>query len=133
METFYIIVITVAIICLILTLTVIGIILSSQKTDVVFPPTKNTCPDYWTAKANEEGTTQNMCIPNALNVGTYGNVTNVTKLDGNIGGYISEGAVNFGDAEWATNYQTTSECALKSWANKNDISWDGVSNYNGCK
>jgi len=130
METFYIIVISVAIICLILTLTVIGIILSSQKTDVVFPPTKNTCPDYWTSEDNGGDTTQNLCIPSSLNVGNYGSAENLT---GNLNGYLEGSAVNFGDADWATNYQTTSECALKSWANKNNISWDGVSNYNGCK
>jgi len=133
METFYIIVITVAIICLILTLTVIGIILSSQKTDVVFPPTKNTCPDYWTAQPNTDGTTENKCIPNNdLNVGTYSNTVSMlaTLRDS---GYGNGTSVDFGDPDWATNYNTTSECALKSWANKNDISWDGISNYNGCK
>lgn len=131
METFYIIVITVAIICLILTLTVIGIILSSQKTDVVFPPTKNTCPDYWTSASNTDGTTENKCIPSSLNVGTYGNTSAMLKssiIPGNTGI-----AIDFGDVYWATNYNTTSECALKSWTNKYDISWDGVSNYNGCK
>jgi len=132
METFYIIVITVAIICLILTLTVIGIILSSQKTDVVFPPTKNTCPDYWTAEKNTEGTTENKCTPSSLNVGTYANVDDVVKKLKD-SGYGDGTSVDFGDPAWATNYNTTSECALKSWANKNDISWDGISNYNGCK
>lgn len=132
METFYIIVITVAIICLILTLTVIGIILSSQKTDLVFPPTKNTCPDYWTAEPDPDAT-KNKCTPSSLNVGTYGNVANVTKSTSNLSSYISGSAVDFGDADWAKEYQTTTECALKSWANKSNISWDGVSNYNGCK
>jgi hypothetical protein len=132
METFYIIVITVAIICLILTLTVIGIILSSQKTDVVFPPTKNTCPDYWTAEDNGGDTTKNLCIPNAINVGAYNDKDNLL-VQLKTSGYGDGASVNFGDSDWATNYNTTSECALKSWANKNEISWDGVSNYNGCK
>lgn len=129
METFYIIVITVAIICLILTLTVIGIILSSQKTDVVFPPTKNTCPDYWTSASNTDGTTENKCTPSSLNLGEY---TTVTDMSG-VPGFYEGGKIDFGDADWATSYQTTSECALKSWTNKYNISWDGVSNYNGCK
>jgi len=131
MESFYIIVITIAIICLILTLTVIGIILTSQTTAVTFPPTQNTCPDYWTVGTDMTGNV--ICNVNPMNVGIYACTTasGGYKIDPSPPGYTS-GKFDFSDPGWATTYTTTNQCALHKWTNQNNISWDGVSNYNGC-
>jgi hypothetical protein len=129
MEYFYIIVLTVAIICLILTLTVIGIILSSQTNAAVFPPTQNSCPDYWTSGDNGGDTTKNICIPRNINIGTYGVIRDMSGVPGYI--YPSN-KIDFGDAGWGGEYSKTNQCALKLWSNQHNISWDGISNFNGC-
>lgn len=49
------IVMIVAIVVLILTLTMIGIALRNQQKNVIFPPVLADCPDYW------EGTVDNKC------------------------------------------------------------------------
>ena len=43
------VVLSIAVIFLILTLTFFGILMSSKNSDVVFPPVSTQCPDKWTA------------------------------------------------------------------------------------
>jgi len=45
----------------------------------------------------------------------------------------SGGTVDFTDVRWSTyNGGKSRSCALKAWANKNGVIWDGISNYNQC-
>jgi Tfp pilus assembly protein PilW len=145
MDPFYTIVIIVATVVLILLLTVVGIILSQKNNALVYPSSKNTCPDYWTAKTIPGGTSGNtiVCTINDINkgsitgrVGSYNltsdktvSTTDTSKIftPGYSGSYI-----DFNDNKWATEYSTTQQCALNKWANKNKINWDGISNFNGC-
>lgn len=142
METFYIIVIVVAIVILIIFLTIIGIILSQKNNVQVFPPSKNTCPDYWASSVS--GNTI-VCSINANNI-NKGLITN----DGNNYNYnlttnksesssstfftpgLNSNTINFSDPTWASGYGITQQCALKKWANQTKVNWDGISNYNGC-
>jgi len=65
METFYIVVLSIAIGFLILLLTFFGILMSSKNSDVVFPPVSTQCPDKWKADGS-------LCIMNlsgGLNTG----------------------------------------------------------------
>lgn len=143
METFYTIVIIVAIVILILLLTIIGIILSQKNNAQVYPPSKNTCPDYWTASVDNSGNT--ICVINDKNKGIIASNTNGYKLtlDKNLpttdktmiftpGFNSSNNSINFKDPMWATSYGKTQECSLNKWTNENKIIWDGISNYNGC-
>lgn len=137
MEMFYSIVIVVATVILILLLTVIGIILSQKNNVQVFPPSKNTCPDYWTVSGDK-------CVIDDKNKGIISNVnsnynltsdkqtsrTDSTKIF--TPGFDGTKSINFKDAKWATSYGNTQECALHKWTNQNKISWDGISNYNNC-
>ena len=136
MEMFYTIVIIIATVILILLLTVIGIILSQKDNSKVFPPSKNTCPDYWTASGDT-------CVIDNRNKGiiTYDTgynltsdkqttLTDTTKIFSP--GFDGNKSINFKDAQWATSYGKTQECALHKWTNQNKISWDGISNYNDC-
>ena len=124
MEMFYIVTMAIALIILILILTVMGIMLSN-KNKVVFPPSKNACPDYWT-EVIKEG--KNVCQIDNRNIGTF-NVS--TSKDP---GYdVSTRTINFKDPAWANKGDGTALCAMQKWCNANRISWDGVSNYNGCK
>jgi len=129
MEAFYLIVITVAIILLILVLTYIGVKMSNKSSNAsVYPPVTQNCPDYWlqSSDPNNPG-----CIappagkPNTAKKGfnsadTYGlNAANDKQV------------INFTDAGWS-NASGTTTCNKKTWANRYNIQWDGVSNYNSC-
>lgn len=126
MELFHTIVLSIAVIVLILILTVVGIMLGNKKYDnSVFPPIKNSCPDYWSVDANDP----NKCVMNDKNKGK----NNVWKAIDKTPGYNNGGSsVDFSDPDWTKN-GGTSLCNTKEWANTYDISWDGVSNFNGCK
>lgn len=122
MESFHITIITIAVIILIIILTVIGIMMTNKTYDSsVFPPSKNTCPDYW------EVITGGNC---RYTVGKNTGHTDIGTMP-DVHGH-NNGAINFNDAGWTSN-GGTALCNQKDWALKYGISWDGVANYNGCK
>jgi len=145
--TFYTIVLTVAVICLILLLTFVG--LSFKKTKLMnFPPSKNTCPDYWTADYTDPQ--KPVCKIDMKNIGTIKTVRNPTngietlmmtnnpndtdKEKAYTPGYNADTyTVDFSDTAWPALFSSSGQCSLKKWANKYEISWDGVSNFNNCK
>jgi hypothetical protein len=121
MDTFYIIVLSIAVVLLILILTFVGIMMKRQDSATVFPPTVNTCPDFWTVDAGK-CTIPIIGSPNAL-------ASNPT--DQNVAPYASGGKIDPNNPLWAINGSAI--CNQRKWANSAGISWDGVSNYNGCK
>ena len=133
MDLFYTIVLTVAIIVLILILTIVGITLGSTNNSQSFPPSKNTCPDYWTV-SNNASDPSGTCIIDSRNMGSITKNNNVYSFPQNTKGVISssDGRINFTDSAWESSYMRSNQCALYQWTNNNKISWDGVSNFNGC-
>ena len=111
MDTFQKSVLIIALFVLIALLISVGILLNKHSKNTNWPPTQNTCPDYWTE--NADGT----CTAVAgLNIGNNGvNTTEIT-----VGGSTE-------------NVTDKSRCDKKKWANNNGIMWSGVSNYNGCE
>lgn len=137
MEIFYITVIVVATVVLIILLTIIGIILSQKNNVQVFPPSKTTCPDYWTSSTNSGNTV--VCSIGTINKGKINSSNTNLTTDRNDNTKIftpvvlsSDFKLDFSDPKWASSYGTTQQCALNKWANQNNINWDGISNYNGC-
>ena len=120
METFYIIVLSIAVVLLILILTFVGIMMKTQDSSTVFPPTVNTCPDFWTVSDGS-------C--NIITIGKNALASNPT--DPNVAPYPKSGKIDPNDPLWSKNGSAI--CNQKKWANNASISWDGVSNYNGCK
>jgi hypothetical protein len=127
MDIFYIIVLSIAIILLILLLTYIGIQMNSAGTKTApYPPTKSTCPDYWTIDSDGK-----------CNVPTTGrNTSSKTLTTANTKGYTptsngSPATIDFSNKDWSSG-SGSALCGQKLWANTNGIMWDGVSNYNGC-
>ncbi len=103
------IVMIVAIVMLIVSLTMIGIALKNQKNNVTFPPVISDCPDYYTSTKNPEGTDY-ICNRNdslSTNDNTECNTfdNSHTKFKG-VGGL----------------------CEKKKWANNCGVTWDGVTN-----
>ena len=147
-----------ALVILILILTLIGVSLTKLQSLDSFPPTQNACPDYWDVSSNP----LYCGVPvdnNAINhgyIGIDGGVVSKSKSK-NIGmctgssafGCKSDGTyfdlqdktngsqfqyvkLNEND-NWKVMYPGTQErCAKKKWANTLNITWDGVTNYNGC-
>lgn len=139
--SFYSIVAIVATVFLILLLTMVGIALSQAK-EQNFPPSKNTCPDYWIASPDNTDPTKTVCKISDLNMGVIKKDTDGSYMmsavatDANKAytpGYVSAArTVDFSDPKWTSAFSASGQCALKKWANKYDISWDGVSNFNNC-
>jgi hypothetical protein len=138
METFHLIVLSVAVVILILVLTFIGISMSASNSSAVYPPIMNTCPDYW----DLAGDGKSCIIPStksSLNVGGIYD-KNTMQLNPNISdktktpGFASTkdannniiNSIDFTDSNWKGT------CDKSRWANSNQIMWDGVSNYNTC-
>lgn len=130
MEWFYLTVLAIAILLLIIMLTFIGTRIkqnekSGNTSNDIFPPVQNTCPDLW--EARQEGDIIQCNIPTNNNIGNLKNsdgiITDLTA--GEINGInTNKDAIDF------SSYET--ECDKKIWADKYNIKWDGISNYNQC-
>jgi hypothetical protein len=157
MDSFYMIVLSIAIVVLILLLTFVGILMRKARGADIFPPVTNMCPDYWDASS-----TPGVCIlPNTTSTANYNTGSlGVTSAGGSSmsklttkPAQVKNGAANelkYGYREstsatdpstfnmsdikgWADAYPGyTLKCAHRKWAIDNGISWDGVSNFNGC-
>ena len=138
MESFYLIVLGIAIVMLILVLTGIGLLMRTQTASSVYPPMANTCPDGWTIAAdgscNIPSTGPNMGFIIAGTPYTTGVIQNsLIASNKKDGPYTSFSANSFSptDAAWSSN-KLSAVCQQKKWANTNNIVWDGISNYNSC-
>ena len=127
METFYLIVLSVAIILLIIILAYIGVYGMNEKSKSAFPPVKYDCPDYW--QKNQDG---ECVIPTSgPNMGAFNRKGDLIPQQLDIIGINgTEDAIDFEHAGWSAS--GSSRCAQKKWANDNGIVWDTVSNYNQC-
>ena len=132
MDLFYTIVLSIATIVLIVLLTYIGIQLSKPSITVpVFPPTYNSCPDFWQVQGNA------CLIPSSVgkNIGSiYDNKNGMVSLQlnqSNTNGISSDNkGIDFDSPNWGTGKSLI--CAQQKWANTYGILFDGISNYNGC-
>jgi len=139
MEAFYKITILVMIVFLILILTVIGILMAKKSNNLVYPPIANQCPDYWTFDGsscivpNQGVLNSSGVMIDDANANTLNGFSSVGAVPKNTAGLKTETKnnktvfkIDFKDPGWAGT------CDQKKWANKNNIVWDGISNYNTC-
>ena len=136
MELFHVVVLSVALVVLILLLTFIGILMSRNKSGeaVTFPPTYNTCPDYWSISQDGSG----CVIPSyesSLNIGNiYSTGGQLNSAAQGTFGFKSVkdpknkviNMIDFNNSNWK------GQCSIKKWTADNNIVWDGISNYNSC-
>lgn len=145
---FYTIVVVVAASILILCLIGMGIIMNSANKSAPFPPGKGPCPDGWVVSGNT------CLIPNASDEkDSAGNpiVLNIGKLKDDsaqrtffqdpkntpgitvskLGLLSGESSVDFSNSGWSNGVLSTT-CNQAKWARDYGISWDGITNYNGC-
>lgn len=106
--TFQKVVITIAIVILILSLIVLGIIIYNSRNKDQYPPEIGTCPDYFTMKQKEGrdtgGVTTEMCY-NEHNLGNH-----------------STGC------EWFDPKEATRK-ERQAFAKQCGVTWDGVTNF----
>ena len=122
MDIFYIIVLSVAIMLLILILTYIGIkmVYNRNSAGNTFPPSYSPCPDYWETDSN------GYCVvPGAQSINRGSGPYSSSTTPG-----FNNGSVDFTVAGWTNN--GSSICSKRTWANSNNVVWDGITNYNGC-
>jgi hypothetical protein len=162
MEPFYLYVSIGALVLLIIVLIVMGVMLTKLNSHAVFPPTQNACPDHWDVSANPNYcgvpisaagrnvgrikiASMSITQSEKQNIGmcntgkSFGCSASPQLYDqGTTTGenfqYLHLGSDN---AKWNASsgglYKgKTTLCAQSAWANAMGISWDGVSNYNGC-
>ena len=117
-DSFYIIVVVVAVIFLILCLVAVGISLEKKGSTDPFPKLQAPCPDGW--KIDGSG-----CEVADLNKGNL-LVSGASYQSANTNVWLPNNSNTF------YGNITASICDKRSWAITNGISWDGVSNYNQC-
>ena len=161
MDPFFTYVSIAALVILIIVLIVIGVSMTRFQSLDPFPPTQNACPDYWDVgmdpkycgipikdKKNigqivlhsngnvDPANKQNigMCTAGKSNFGCVGSSDKVYLPANDV-----QPSSNFqyvkmsGNNSWQTMYPGLSErCAQRNWATTMGITWDGVTNYNGC-
>ena len=128
METFYLIVLAIAIILLIIILAYIGIYGMKSNNISAYPPVKYDCPDYWKKDENDACVIPSEGSPN---MGAFGGEMDLTPdLENIIGIDTNNTAIDFNDAGWSAT--GSSRCSQKKWAIDNNIVWDTVTNYNQC-
>ena len=111
METFYLIVLSVAIILLIIILAYIGVYGMNEKSKSAFPPVKYDCPDYW--QKNQDG---ECVIPTSgPNMGAFNGGDLIPQQIDIIGINGTGDAIDFEHAGWSAS--GSSRCAQKKWQN----------------
>lgn len=141
MDSFQITVLGVAVSLLIIILAVLGVVLTSNKKNTIYPPSALPCPNYWqmnvdgkcvipiASPAPQNPAPEYIDTYTSANIGTWDKSTyNGKPLPGL---NVASGTVNFADHGWGAS-ASSATCAKRDWAKKAGIFWDGVTNYNGC-
>jgi hypothetical protein len=131
MEDFFWIILVVAAILLIMSMTFVGVVMYTSTSSAVFPPRANACPDYWDVGVSCSDTT---CTYASKNIGNLANAAVVTSSTPPSAS-VSSGVIYSADAKWANSIKfpgKTGFCAKQAWSVNNGITWDGVSNSNVC-
>ena len=111
---------------------VILLFFSRVDENTLFPAQVNQCPDFW--KSDSSG---NCFFPETrsfnddtkfINTGILSSLENNTD----VAPFSKNGtSFNVSDARWMTGGKSAI-CSQRDWAIKNQIMWDGISNYNQC-
>jgi hypothetical protein len=118
-DSFYTIVLSIAVVVLILVLAFLGWTMSKQKDTDNFPKLKTTCPDFWQVTQNGK------CKQPSSEQVNFGSSTASNGAPG-----FKDGEFDFANAGWSAGGNAV--CAKKKWANSHGINWDTVTNANYC-
>lgn len=120
-NSFYTMVVGIAVVILILVLAFLGWTMSKQRDTDKFPKLQTTCPDFW-------GVADGKCTRPAPNQVNYGDKDDITS--GVPGNAFSDNKFDFTNSGWSAGGNAV--CGKKKWANSHGINWDTVTNANYC-
>jgi hypothetical protein len=151
-DSFYLIVLSIAVIILIIALGFMGWMLSHQKDDIKFPGITTTCPDFWTIDADGRN-----CVRPDTTHFNYGDNTKsgakqcdadglncINPTNTIFGSYKPPGSSKWTNVPgWTAGIKFDSKsdgwgsandaiCNKKKWSSDNGILWDTVTNVNFC-
>jgi hypothetical protein len=139
-DSFYLIILSVAVFILILALGFSGWMLSKQNDQIDFPNITATCPDFWTI--SEDGLYCEQPDSNNFNYGSSTILSNYKKIGESTTGPVpgkptatvaDKHTINSFDskhADWGLGKEAI--CNKRKWATDNTIQWDTVTNVNFC-
>jgi hypothetical protein len=133
-DSFYLIILSVAVFILILALGFSGWMLSKQNDQIDFPNITATCPDFWTIDETKncvQPTVGNFNYGKDANIITSGYVKLGTSgTPGPVPGKKTDTSFDSKDAEWGSGKDGV--CNKRKWATDKNIQWDTVTNVNYC-
>ena len=130
--SFYTTVSVVAFVVLMIVLVILGIVIAYPSHNTApFPPTTNTCPDYWTT--GSLSLKQNRCYMPRCGVNTGGLCDHNGKVyTGNDYVHKDDKGLYYIDVSKSLSTNPLPFCSFNDWATLHNISWNGVSNTNQC-
>ena len=160
MDSFYWIVLAIAVVFLIIGLTAAGMMLRHEDEEAVFPKSHAPCPDGWKQKdgkcylKDDRDDNTGLEFANTFDSGNYGThttgqdythletmppditATQIFKTKKNANGAEqvdpSETKLDQTDYGFITFNPDATICQKKAWADHYKIRWDGITNYNNC-
>ena len=119
-----------AVVIFIIVIIIIMHTMTKFASNIPFPPTSSSCPDYWTSDVNG-----NCILPTSTNPSNPSNMGKLSVGDS----YVKTSAtaptyyyVNPNDPAWIVNSSVSQVCAQREWALQNGLEWNGVTNFTGC-
>ena len=152
MDSFYWIVLAIAVVFLIIGLTATGMMLRHEDEEAVFPKSHAPCPDGWKQKGgkcylkdNRADANEGLEFANTFDSKNYGTQTdnnnythlgNMPSTDLTVEKLFTTGGstmnLSIGTHGYVTFNPDATICQKKAWADHHKIRWDGITNYNNC-
>ena len=145
MDSFYWIVLAIAVVFLIIGLTATGMMLRHEDEEAVFPKSHAPCPDGWKQKDGKcylkDERTAGLEFANTFDSKNYGTVmgSDYEYLETMPDGLVKDQFMNTSktkldqtDYGFITFNPDATICQKKAWADHHKIRWDGITNYNNC-
>lgn len=161
MDSFYWIVLAIAVVFLIIGLTATGMMLRHEDEEAVFPKSHAPCPDGWKQKGGKcylkdkrANADAGLEFADTFDSGNYGThtpnqpythletmpaditATQIFKTTKNASGADSvdtnKTKLDQTDHGFITFNPEATICQKKAWADHHKIRWDGITNYNNC-
>ena len=134
-DSFYLIILSVALFILIIVLGFMGWMLSHQKDQVDFPNITTTCPDFWEIDSTngyckQPTTSENFNFGKRVITEDAAKFIPIGATTPILAPGFSGTTFNSKDSVWGSGKEAI--CNKKKWADNIGINWDTVTNVNFC-
>ena len=137
MDKFSLYVLVVTIVCLIIALTIIGLIIKNNKYSTAYPPIIDTCPDYWYSSYYDVDSGINSTPSDSCKNSAFGCCPdNVTSKTDDVGTncalskcYNVQKLGTQSDSCYSVmDFSKYTKCEKQKWAKQCNLTWDGITN-----